>query len=381
MTIRSFIPNFIKPLIRFLVYEQERRKVFRERKIKALQDTQLKQLDSTASRLILFLIPGADYDTGTETISGGIISIVSLCEESAKLREVHGAEVLLCTFPGQHLLAKHTQFKNESAVFRFDQLPDYFSVAEEVLVHIPEYLVGRFVMLTRNGEFNWLRNLKSVHINILNQNIRLMPLPEELLELKLCSNKRTITTAHQQYCTQYYRDLYKLPLHKFSVWMSPEKYLFKAFEEKSELIVVSPDPHPLKEELLKKISEQAQLKVLIIQNLTYERYKEVIAEARWALTFGEGLDGYFIEPVFSGAIGFGVFNSDFFTSDFKELTTIYPSLEQLSESIIEDIFRLRDEKKFNAYQRKQFDLCAKHYSKEVYERNILEFYQGRYTYA
>lgn len=378
---RNWLPSFLKPIIRLLVYPQERAKFLREPKIKRAQDELIKQYPKNTKKLVVFLIQGADYDSGVDKITGGTISIVSLCEKSAKLKSVHQAEVLLCTFPGQHLLLKHVQFLNNTTVFRYEQLASYFTDAEEVLFHIPEYLCDHFILLGKANTWSWLKQLRKVHINILNQNIRLMPEPERLKVLHVYVTEITITTAHQQYCNQYYRDLYQVPLHKFSVWISPEKYFFKDFKDKSELMVVSPDFHPLKQVILEKIERETGVQVKVIQNLTYEQYKELIAKAKWALTFGEGLDGYFIEPVFSGAISFAVFNKDFFTKDFKELPTLYDSVDQLMLEICTDILEYNNDRiKFDVTQKEQFDLCAKYYSAQTYSENIIKFYNSDFSF-
>src|SRR3990172_5791942 len=57
-------------------------------------------------RLIVFFTPGAD------SVSGGILSISSLHDETARLRMVHGAEVVLCSIPNEPLLLKYTKFNN-----------------------------------------------------------------------------------------------------------------------------------------------------------------------------------------------------------------------------------------------------------------------------
>jgi hypothetical protein len=381
MNLRKLVPTFLRPFLRLIYYSQERSKLWREPKIKKIQDEKIKHYDSSTSKLILFLIEGADYGTGIDKISGGIISIFSICEESIRLKSIHGSEVLLCTFPGQHLIAKHVQFKNEADVFRYEQLNSYFPNVDQVLIHLPEYLCNHFVDLSRQGQLTWLNDMNLVHINVLNQNIKLMPTVEEINALKRYASKVTATTAHQKYCSSQFRDLYQIPIHKFSVWISPEKYVFKSFAEKKNLIIISQDPHPMKDQILKSLSTIKWLDIQIIQNLTYEQYKETISNAKWTLTFGEGLDGYLIEPIFSGAIGFAVYNDDFFTSDFRELSTIYESMKALEENVIRDIERLNQTPQFQSYQRSQFDLCSKYYSKEQYLNNIEAFYREEYTYA
>jgi hypothetical protein len=377
---RKLIPPFLKPLLRFLYYPQERVKVFKEPRIRKTQNKKIKAYDRSATKLIVFLVQGADYFTGIDKISGGTISIVSLCDETSKLKSIHQAETLLCTFPNEYLLERHTQFENNIEVFRYDQLENYFQKVKEILIHLPENKYNQFVRYWTEGKFNWLTTIPKTHVNILNQNIKLMPTPEELNKLGDLVNEITITTAHQQYCNQKFRDMFGVPLHKFSVWISPEKYDFKKFSDKEDLMIVSPDLNPEKEAILSKLAADAKITIQVIKNLRYEEYKMVISKAKWALTFGEGLDGYIIEPIFSGAIGFAVYNEEFFTPDFKSLKTIYGSISKMKTGIVSDILKLNKEIEFVNYQRSQFELCASHYDKKMYEQNIILFYRRQYTY-
>jgi len=378
--LRKLIPSFIRPVIRVFYYKQERARIFRELKIRDKQDELIKNYDPDTQKLIVFMVQGADRENGRDKISGGAISIVSLCEESGLINNIHDAPVIMCTLPNQYLMLKHTQFNNNTHVYRFSQLSRYFRELEQIIIHIPEYLCSYFMDNLKTKDKKWLASISHVHINVMNQNVKVMPEVAIVQKLKTIASKVTSTTAHQQYCTQYYRSYYDIPIHKFSVWISPEKYLFTPYKGKENLMVVSPDLHPLKEKVLTKLKEEKDLRIQIIQNLTYEEYKKTISKAKWAVTFGEGLDGYFIEPVFSGAIGFAVYNEDFFTDDFKELETVYSSYEELLSNIANSIEQFDCEQKFNAYQQKQFSVCARHYSHEEYRRNIAEFYKGNYTF-
>ncbi len=378
--LRKYVPAFIKPLLRFIRYPNERKKVFRELAIRKEQNARLKaQFDPHSKKLVIFAIAGSDWATGKDKISGGIISIVSLCEQTAGFKAIHGSETILCTMTGEHLLLRHTQFDNHTDVFRLGQVPAFFREAEEVILHLPEFLCDHFLRHTDLRTMNWLKTRKALHINILNQNILLMPPVETIDTLKNLAQKVTSTTAHQRYCSPGYRAQFGIPIHKFSAWVSPEQYKYVDFANKENLIIVSPDQKPIKDEVLGKLSTLKNLKLQDIGGLTYAQFKEVISRAKWALTFGEGLDGYIIEPIFSGAIGFAVFNEDFFTPDFKELKTVYRSFEELLERITADIQRLDNEVKFDAYQQQQFDLCARYYSFDQYRRNIEAFYKGEYT--
>lgn len=379
--INQHTSEILKKGYRLLKYKNERRRFVREFAIRKKQDEDIRaQYNAAEPKLIVFIIPGSDAATGKDKITGGTISIVSICEETATMKGIHGAQTIMCTLNGDYLLVKHAMFENDTKVYRFEQLPDYFTNLQSVLFHIPEYLVTYFSTTLRQKDTRWIADIENVHINVMNQNIRLMPEPTDLNILKDFAKSITITTAHQKYCTPQYRDHFGFPIHKFSVWISPEQYQFRNWKEKKNLLVVSPDPHPLKEDILDLFKSLPGLEVRIIQNLTYKAYKELIAEAKWSLTFGEGLDGYLIEPVFSGAVGFAVYNEQFFTPDFKSFDTLYDSAEEMRFKIISDIQAMDNPVSYQGYQKKQFDLCAKYYSKEQYRKNIAAFYKKEYTY-
>lgn len=70
-----------------------------------------------------------------------------------------------------------------------------------------------------------------------------------------------------------------------------------------------------------------------------EDYKKLISKAMFTITFGEGYDGYFIEPALSGSISFAVYNDLYFPKNMNKLDTLYSSWQDLKEKIVEDIKR------------------------------------------
>lgn len=99
------------------------------------------------------------------------------------------------------------------------------------------------------------------------------------------------------------------------------------------------------------------------------------------MTFGEGLDGYFVEPVFSGGISFSANNSKFFTEDFKSLRTVYDNYDVLIKNICLAIKDLDTEKTYVEYQKRQYDICSKYYSYREYVNNLKSLYKGEYAYG
>ena len=372
-----------KHIYRFIKYKNQRKKIFREFKINPEQNKLLHQnFLPTTKKLIVFLIPGADWNTGKETMSGGSISIVSICEETQRLFDDNNEiAVILCTQNGDNSLLKYNNFNNNTLVYRFNQVHQFFNNLDEIIIHIPDYMAKLFKQSLSQKELFYLSKIPKVHINIMNQNIRLMPIPNEIETLKSITPLVTITTAHQQYCTQHYSNYFNVPVHKLSVWISPEQYVFKQKEDKENLLIYSPDPHPEKENIIKKLGEIKGLRLQMIENLTYTQFKETISRAKWALTFGEGLDGYILEPIFSGAIGFAVYNDEFFTPKFQSLKTIYPNYDAMLGNIVNDIKVLdNNTANFNQYQHQQFNVCEELYSSKVYKQNIQKFYNHQFTF-
>lgn len=370
----------LKRVYRFFKYREERSRFFREIEIKRIQDERiLSEFDSTTENLIVFFVPGADRFTGAETISGGVISLVSICEETKKLKSIHNAETIMCIFPRDFLFLRHENFNNQTHLYRIEQLPNYFKNVRKLLIHVPELMVTSLTSSLLNAEIKWMATL-NLHVNVINANIQLMPPPAHIDKLNQLANLVTITAAHTKYCNLYFRELYGKPLHKFSAWISPEQYICVPYRQKENIIVVSPDGNRHRDKILKRLGAINGLKIVVLQNLSYQNFKEVIAKAKWALTFGEGLDGYILEPIFSGSIGIAVYNEDFFTNDFKAMRGIFSSYEELYSSIESEIRALDNPIDYEKVQRKQFELCAKHYDFSQYLDNIKKFYLQQYTF-
>lgn len=373
-----------KKIYRFIKYKHYREKIAREKSIVKIHKREFsKEFNSEIKKAIVFIVPGADKDTGKETMSGGVISILSIAAETKDIfKNNKEVAILVCTHTDDFLLVKYQNIENKFIIYSFNQIVENFKGLEEIIIHVTDYAVTHFVTHQPKKEKKYLAKLKKVHFNIMNQNIKLMPKQHIVNKLKTMYNLVTITTAHQQYSTQYYREFYDVPLHKFSVWISPEQYEFVDYKNKENLLVYSLDFHPLKEEILKSLRKINGLQLQEIIGLTYSDYKKLIRKAKWSLTFGEGLDGYFIEPVFSGAISFAVYNKEFFTESFKGLQTVYSSYSEMIAKIVEDIeYFESNTNNFKQYQNKQFNLCEELYNSKVYRSNIEKFYNHKFTFA
>lgn len=365
--------GLVKTIGRILNYARWRNPI-RVKIVKAIQRERLmKHYCPTAQRLIIFLAPAHDW------VNGGILSINSIYDETCKLKQIHRAEVVMCTIPGGNLLLKYTKFRNQNFLYCFSDVLSYFQNCKELLIHIPESYAENFAEDYLTEERRQQKKLKCLHINILLQNIDLIPSREALKKLEVLG-KVTCTTAHEAYSGHETEERIGCRIHKLSVWASPEQYLKRGYSEKNDLMVISHDQHELKSEVLGVIARRfPKLRLQVIRNISYEEYKTVISKAKWAITFGEGLDGYFIEPIFSGCIAFAVYNDRFFTEDFKTLETVYPNYETLIQNICSDLIELDNESSYTQYQSKQFELCAKYYDYNVYVDNVALFYSKYYS--
>ena len=324
-------------------------------------------------RLIVFLTIDRDI------VNGGILSINSIFNETCKLKHLLNAEVVTCTVPGGVPLLKYTKFENHNYLFTFSDVLSHFRSCERLLVHIPEFCVEKFVKYCATDRCLQKTDIKHFQFNIMLQNIDFVPAQESIEKLKRLGPV-TSTTAHEAYSNLETQERLGCPVHKLSTYVSPEQYLMRAYGEKEDLMIVSHDDHELKSTVLDVISKAFPgVRLQVIKNLSYQEFKTVISRAKWAITFGEGLDGYFVEPIFSGCVSFAVYNERFFTEDFRSFRTVYPDYRSLIENICVDMAALDNENSYTQYQKKQYESCAKYYDYKVYLDNVSSFYRKYFS--
>ncbi len=372
----------IKRAAKWILDPVERKRAKREAKVRRDQDKFLSdQYPASARKLILFFLDSADVHTGKETVSGGLLSINSIFEETVRVKDAHGAEVIICTVEGAYLYFEFSTFKSPQRVLRYEQLESYFRSVEEIIVHIPEFIVEYVLEQFQRKRLGFLTSRK-LHINILNQNIRLMPAAEIVAKLRPYASLVTQTTAHKRYATAQKREEYGMPLHHFSTFIAPERYTFRKLEEKKKTIAFSPDDPEKNAIVIEKLrNELPDYEIVVIGGMTYEQFKEFISRTMFTFTFGEGLDGYYCETVLTGGICFAVFNEEFFTPDFGTLETVHKSFETLLEGCVAQIREMEREEIFAGRNRKQFKILTDQYKFTTYQDNIRKFYLGEYTFG
>jgi hypothetical protein len=325
-----------------------------------------------AKRLIVFLTPGFD------TPSGGIWSISGIYRESQALHDLHGAKVAICTIPGDPPLLKYTWFKNRNYLLDLESLLSRCSQIEYLLIHIPEYAIDRFADWLESYSPK-LKHVKEVHLNVLVQHIDIMR--EQDLSRLAPFGKVTCTTAHEAYSNADIREELGVSLHRLSCCNGPERYTLSAYADKEQLLMVGHDEHPLKEAVLDQIKKAfPALRIQVIRNLTFEQYLDVARRAKWSLTFGEGLDSYFSDTVWSGGVSFAVYNERFFTPAFAKLETVYPSWEALMERMVMDLKRIDEPVAYERCWKQAWDILNGLYSVARFRENLRAFYRGEYTF-
>jgi hypothetical protein len=319
---------------------------------------------------IVFFIPQM------KLVSGGVMSIFSLCQETRELFDSKKTSVYISVLPGYPTYGTNNFFENSETIYDMDSLIGTLHKKKNILFHVPEYAVNDAVIRIR-PYFDKLKKAR-LSVNILNQNVKLMPSRIDAAEIFEISPHVTQTVAHRRYCTQEMADSYAIPTHLFSVFIDPSQYKSTQYAKKKNIIAYSPDGHPDKESILEILRQNLPNYELIeINNLSYEQYKKLIRDVKFVITFGEGLDGYLIEPTFSGTVAFSVFNSDFFPDDsFTKLATIFDTYEEMAAKLVSAITSLDTPESYPVAIAPLYEKLAEIYSYASYKKNVEAFYHG-----
>lgn len=284
-----------------------------------------------AQKLIVFLIPNI------KMMTGGIQSIYSICKYSREI--CPDALCLISTHPGKFTYSHNDFFKNDEQIFRWEQIIENAKNAKEIIIHVPEYFAGKFYKSLKKADIKFLKGIKNLQINIINQNIELMPAPAKIKDLFKLTNNITQTIGHHRYATQEVCDKWQIPAHFLSVHIDLSGYKSYPFEEKEKIIVLSPDNVPYKEAVIEKLkNELPDFKLVTVENMTFDEYMDLIARAYFVISFGEGFDGYFIQPVFVGTLGIAMYNNRFFPDEtWKEFGNVYENSTDFIYDLISNL--------------------------------------------
>ena len=328
--------------------------------------------DANARKLIWFLVPSWDV------CGGGLLSISYFHAETRMLLGSPGVAVVASTYPNAPTLKKYTAFPNSMDIFSFGEIVTYFKSVEHAILHIPEYFCKDFPSGLSPTERLFLDTIPRLQVNIMLQNIDQCK-PDDIQPLRTLTDEITCTTAHDRYSTQEQSTHFGIPLHKLSVFV--DGYEQRRWTEKQDIMVLSPDQHPLRNRVIDIIKKGLpSLELITVENMRYESYRSLIAKAKWSLTFGEGLDGYFAEMAWTGGIPFAVYNDRFFMPQFRELPTVYDTWDELQTWIVGDILKLDHDELYHGAGEPIRQALNELYSCEKYRQNIRLFYNEEYNF-
>ena len=338
----------------------------------------LNSIDKPSRKFVLF------FNVAADTIGGGMLSINRFINKSMELLDEKNSNVILSGLPLSNQPVNYTMFESDLPMIHFDIIAENI-YPEELVMHIPEFYLPAFIENLSDTQRDWLKKIPYLHINIMDQNHDFFP---DRLYFEICksyTDKVTITTAHSRYTTQEIAEEVDCPIKLLTPFL-PEFYR-TTFEEKEKVIAVSPDEFVFdgiskKDEALNYLrAELSDYEVVIIWDLTLEEYKKLISKALFTITFGEGYDGYYIEPFLSDSVAFAVYNETFFPHNFKDAPTVYESYKDFMENIVKDIRDLeKDGEKYKEYSDVSEKLTKEITNDEISLKNLKDFYDDKYDF-
>ncbi|MDW7753958.1 MAG: hypothetical protein SCH68_02200, partial [Brevefilum sp.] len=189
------------------------------------------------------------------------------------------------------------------------------------------------------------------------------------------------------YATQKLSNMYSTPVHQLTPFLPV--FLDVDFEDKEKTILISNDnslygsTKITKGDVLDKLNrELPAYKLIEIKNLGLEDYKKLIANSLFTISFGEGFDGYFIEPILSKSLSFAVFNPYFFPSEFADSQLVYSSWDDLFDNIVDDIKTYaQDKETYENLSSKNREQIKRHYSNKKSRQELENYYKKNYDFV
>jgi hypothetical protein len=277
-------------------------------------------------RLMVMVVPEHN------DMSGGIYSFFSIANQMHAMRRVHGYDVITMTRPNEtgHTYVRLSAFRNAETVYRFEQILLCDKV-EELYLHIPEYAARDFYDLLSPELLKYLKTRKKLYINILNQNIKLMPEASAFKNLRGLATEISQSVAHHAYFGQDFADRYNLSTLLLPAYTDLSPYPGSTFEEKRKLIIYSLDKAPHRKACLAILEREfSDYELVEIRGMSFDQYMQLATDCQFSISFGEGFDGYIAQPIQQGGIGLTVYREEFFPSDeFLKYYNIFASEEEM----------------------------------------------------
>lgn len=311
-------------------------------------------------------------------VNGGVLSIFSQAKESRRYKDLHTSKSFICTYPGTVSYKNNSLFENDEMIYSFDQIVKKYPNPDSLMLHIPECAIMVSLPFLTGKFYEYLINTK-LHINVMTQNIELLPGMKDFSYLFNLTKKVTQTTAHSRYTTQTLSDKYMTPIHHMSVYLDENQYTKTPFSNKRDLILYSPDSNPYKDKILDTLAKSGLYELVEIEGLKYQDYKNLISEAKYCISFGEGFDGYFVEPYLSGSIGISVYNDVFFPNEeWRKEPFVFESFEEINSNLLSTLKTYKNKNVYDSTSKAARKLITKQYSFNKYLEKLESFYKKSY---
>lgn len=308
-------------------------------------------------------------------VSGGMLSIDRFVHKSISIANAHNFQIVQSNLPLKNACMDNPYFDYSLPPIDFSYIVKYTS-PQKLQLNIPECFVPSFLNEITAEQYVWLWSIPKLIINVLNQSDELMPDRGFLEELRtLCNNNLIMTAAHQRYCTAEKSRYYNCPIYLLTPFL-PDFYRVP-FGKKKKRIVLSPDENVYREEIVYLLEKELpEYEIVTVAKMKLDDYKKLISESLFTITFGEGYDGYFIEPYLSDSLAFSIRNPRFFPVAFAEVPTVYPTWDVLKCRIIKDIRHY--ERTPSEYERisnlVEFEI-RKYTNNDQSEKDLASYYQ------
>ncbi len=346
-------------------------------RFRIVQNELIKYENLNTKSLIVMIVPN-----GKEFMSGGIYSMFLIANYSKQLKNIHNSDVIIMTRLDKNgnTYCKQTNFKNDNIIYRFEQIIEYKNL-ENLIIHIPEESAAEFYSLLSNNLKEHLKKVKNIQINILDQNINLMPESKDFKDLYKITSNITQTVAHHRYCTQEFTNKYNIPSLLLVPYTDINNYQPIPFEQKENRILYSRDYCKYKKEIINTLSDKLGNKYVFqeINGISFDDYLELTRNSKFMITFGEGYDGYFAQSMLLGGVCFAVYNNEFFPKNFDfNKPNVFSSYEDMLNNIADRIlcFDEMDTLERNGIINYFNDIQHKISQKDIFIKSLERFYKN-----
>ncbi len=329
------------------------------------------------ARLVVILFPAHPL-----RIAGGLFVLLNLARVSREV--LKDVEVVTAYPPGRRGLACYPYYPNNERIYTFAQIMRLFPSPDTLYLHVPECVAACTFTKSESLESDWLRSARQLHINICNQNILLMPLPERIEHLRAFPGLLTQTVAHKASATRHNADRWCMPLLHLGAYYG-SAYTYRTHAEKQNVICCSPDANPYVHEVKAMLRRRFKKFTLCkLSGIPYTTYLEAISRSKYVISFGEGWDGYFWEPFFCGTVSFCVANHHFFPKSYTNFSErIYKSYDDMLENLSDFIENLESNPhEYDSYTLKCYTMLQTKITENEtsFFKNICRLYNHEYDF-